>query len=103
MKSTLFVQANVAVNINLTQATYVVNSILTSKAPFLCPKHITICPTTGFIVAIKFMLLNCACVMTTSRLGPLVSLWFWHSSSRYLIFRCPLIFYLKVPLQAGAP
>ena len=30
---------------------YVVNSILTSKAPFLCPKHIAICPTTRCIVA----------------------------------------------------
>ena len=71
-KSALFVQTNVAVNINLTskvpfvsqtylcmpltQATYIVNSILTPKAPFLCPKYIAICLTTGCIVAITFML-----------------------------------------------
>ncbi len=41
----------------LTEASYVVNSnILTYQAPFLCPKHIAICSTIGFIVAIKFML-----------------------------------------------
>ncbi len=47
---------------HLTQASNVGNTILTSKAPFLCPRHIPICPTTGFIVRIKFMLymiLNC--------------------------------------------
>ena len=50
----LFVQTNVAVNTIYyvcpsTQDNYVVNSILTSKAPFLCPKHIAICPTTGLV------------------------------------------------------
>ena len=29
----------------LTEASYVINSILTPNAPFLCSKHIAICPT----------------------------------------------------------
>ncbi len=39
-----------------TLASYVVISILTSKVPFLYPKHIAICLTTGCIVAIKLSL-----------------------------------------------
>ena len=36
--------------LRMTQASYVVNSILAPKVPFLCPKHIAICLTTGCIM-----------------------------------------------------
>ncbi len=50
-----------------TLASYVVICILISRVPFLCPKHIAICLTTGCIVAIKFIF----------RCLPVNQLW-WH-------------------------
>ncbi len=63
--------------LRMTQASYVVNSILAPKVPFLCPKHIAICLTTGCIIALKFMLIPKLSigVMTMSRFGPLFSMY----------------------------